>query len=146
MNPLVKTLWRTGNKVSVALYRRTDGRVGGKAAGGVPVLLLTVPGRKSGAPHTNPVGYFEHAGGYIVVGSAGGQKVEPQWFRNLRAAPTARVRVGSRELPVEVRVLCGTERDEVFQRTVVARAPGFGKYEQKSGRQLPLALLTPADA
>ncbi|HJQ45836.1 MAG TPA: nitroreductase/quinone reductase family protein [Amycolatopsis sp.] len=144
MNPLVKTLWRTGNKVSVALYRRTDGRMGGKAIGGVPVLLLTVPGRRTGAPHTNPVGYFEHSGGYIVVGSAGGRKVEPQWFRNLRAAPAAQVRVGSRELHVEVRVLGGAERDEVFRRVVVARAPGFGKYEQKSGRQLPLALLTPA--
>jgi F420H(2)-dependent quinone reductase len=51
------------------LYRRTNGRVGGKGMGGLPLLLLTVPGQRSGALHTVPVVYFHHDGGDLAVGT-----------------------------------------------------------------------------
>ncbi len=146
MNPVMKTLMRTANKAAVAVYKVTGGRVGGKASGGVPVLLLTVTGRKSGQPRTTPVGYFEHEGGYLVVGSAGGLPQDPQWFRNLRAASRAEVQRGRQSDSVTVRELTDEERDAAWKDVVLVRCPPFGKYEQKTSRTIPLALLTPVRA
>jgi len=144
MNRVMQTLMRTGNKLGVALYRRSGGRIGGKGGGGVPVLLLTVAGRRTGLPRTTPVGYFEHQGGYLVVGSANGQPEDPQWFKNLRRAPRASVQIGRVEHEVSVRVLAGEERDRLWQEVILAQVPRFAKYETKTTRTIPLALLTPA--
>ena len=143
MKPVVQRIVSTANRVAVALYRRSGGRVGGKARGGVPVLLLTVPGRRTGTPRTTPVSYFEHEGGYLVAATAGGSKHDPQWFRNVRAAPRAHVEIGTRHEDVEVRVLSGEERDRAWRDVVLARAPSFAPYEEKSGRVIPLAVLRP---
>src|SRR4029453_10330858 len=94
MNPMMRRLMRTGNRVGVWVYRRSGGRIGGRAVDRVPVLLLTVPGRRSGQLRTTPLGYFEDGGGYLVVGSGGGMPDDPDWFKNLRAAPTAEVEIG----------------------------------------------------
>jgi len=137
-----RALWRTGNRLSVWLYRRSGGRMANRAQGGTPVLILTVKGRKSGRPFSTPVAYFERDGGWLVVGSAGGQPSDPQWFKNLRAADSAVVEVGARRVEVAARVLEGEERDDAFAQ-VVRENPGFAKYEPKSGRRMPVAILTP---
>ena len=144
MNSVSRAMMRTAGKLAVTLYRRSGGKIGGKALGGAPVLLLTVAGRRTGQPHTTAVSYFDHLGGYVVVGSAGGTPDDPQWFRNLRKATRAVVEVGrAGRQTVDVRVLTGAERDTVWQDVVLARVPAFAKYETKSGRAMPLALLTP---
>lgn len=143
MNPVVHALMRVGTRVAIAVYRRSGGRIGGKARGGVPVLLLTVPGRKTGIPRTTPVGYFEHEGGYVLTGTAGGAREDPQWFRNLRRSPEAEVEIGARRIRVRVRELLGPERDTVWRDVVLARAPSFGAYQDKTPRTIPLALLVP---
>jgi len=143
MNAAVKRLMRAGNRLAVFLYRRSNGRIGGTARGGSRVLLLTVPGRKSGIPHTTPVSYFEDKGGYLVTGTAGGSKQDPQWFRNLRTASRAHVELGSRQLDVDVHVASGAERDRLWREVVLAQAPSFAAYEDKSGRVIPVAVLTP---
>ena len=144
MNAISKTLMKAAGKGAVLAYRRSGGRIGGKALGGAPVMLLTVAGRKSGQPHTTAVSYFEHQGGYVVVGSAGGTPEDPQWFRNLRKAATASIEVGAApSRTVSVRVLGGEERDRVWSDVVLARVPEFAKYETKSGRRMPLAILRP---
>ena len=73
MSGLMRTLMRKGNAMHVALYRRTGGRHFNRVRG-LPVCLLTVPGRKTGTPRTTPMAYFERAGSWLVVGSAGGAK------------------------------------------------------------------------
>jgi deazaflavin-dependent oxidoreductase (nitroreductase family) len=145
VNGIGRALWRTGNRVSVWLYRRSHGRLGAKARGGTPVLVLTVRGRRSGRLFSCPVAYFERAGGWLVVGSAAGMPQEPQWFRNLRAAPAAVVELGQERHEVAVRVLEGAEREDAFAQ-VIAENPGFADYERKSGRTMPVALLTPRPA
>jgi deazaflavin-dependent oxidoreductase (nitroreductase family) len=137
-------LFRLGNTMMVGLYRRTGGRVGGKAKAGSPVLLLTVPGRKSGQPHTIPATYVHHDGAYYLAAAGGGQPREPQWMRNLRAAPRASVQVGSTVIPVAVEVLEGAERDAAWSDVILATFPFFADYEKKtSGRRIAVARLTP---
>lgn len=146
MSSLQQKVWRTLSSFSVMLYRRTGGRIGGKAKGGLPVLLLTVAGRKSGQPHSVPVGYVMRDGSYYLAASAGGQAAEPQWIRNLRAATHATIEVGRASMPVSVEVLRGDERDAVWRGIIVATYPFFGEYERKSGRTIAVARLTPTGA
>lgn len=142
MNGAQKTLFRVVNKVTAGVYRVSKGRVLNTAAGRGPVFLLTVAGRRSGTPHTVPVVNFPLGDGWVVVGSAGGDVEEPQWFRNLRATDRAVVEQGDQRHEVDVRVLEGVERDAAFT-GVVAASPGFAEYEKKAGRAMPVALLTP---
>lgn len=142
MASIGQRLWKAGNTASVWVYRRTGGRVGGRVRG-VPVLLLTIPGRKTGALHTTPMGYFERDGSYYVAASAGGQPKEPQWMRNLRAVGTAKIEMGRTQRQVSVEVLRGAERDAAWNDIVVATAPFFAAYETKSGRRIAVAKLTP---
>lgn len=143
MNPVVRRLARGANAAAVALYRWSGGRIGGTAAGRTPVLLLTAPGRTTGQPRTTPVSYFAHDGAFVVVGSGGGSRAEPQWMRNMRAASRAHVQVRTEQHDVLVRLAEGEERDRLWHDVVVQRAPAFAAYETKSGRTMPIAVLTP---
>jgi hypothetical protein len=67
-----------GERVAVSAHQRPGG---GWGMDGRPLLLLTVPGRRSGALRTVPVVYFDQGGGYLVVGTGmGGSKRTPEWF------------------------------------------------------------------
>jgi F420H(2)-dependent quinone reductase len=140
MNALVKKLMTTANATHVALYRRTGGRRFNRIKGW-PVSLLTVAGRKTGTRRTTPVVYFERDGAWLVIGSAGGGKAEPQWFRNLRSADRATLEIGEQKHEVGVRITEGEERDALWA-WVVEQAPFFDGYRQKSGRTIPIAELT----
>ena len=139
---LLKRAMTAANTAAVWLYRRSGGRIGGTAKG-VDVLLLTVAGRKTGRPFTVPVAYLKHAGGYVVTGSAGGMKNDPQWMHNLKAAGHGEIELGRHRLAVNSHVADGAERDRLWNDVVLAQAPFFAKYEQKSGRVIPVATLVP---
>ena len=136
-----KPLVRAGTAMSNGLYRVSGGRLMGKVRG-IPVLLITVAGRKTGDRHTNPVLYLEDDGKYVVTGSGAGSTQEPQWFKNLRRTDQAEVEVGRRHLPVSVEIAEGAEREVLWQRLLV-RAPFFADYQKKVERQIPMAVLTP---
>jgi len=142
VNPVAKKMMTAANTAAAWLYRRSSGRIGGSAKG-VPVLLLTVSGRKTGTPRTVPVAYFEHGNGYLVAASAGGMKADPQWIHNLGAAGKAQISVFRDQYDVEARIADGAEREALWQEVVLAQAPFFAGYEEKSGRTIPIALLTP---
>lgn len=141
MNPVTKATWKAASGLMVSLYKASGGRIGGHVRG-LQVILLTVPGRKTGQPHTSAVSCFDYSGGYVVAGSAGGMPQEPQWFKNLRKAPAAEVQLARERFGASVRELHGAERDEVWRDVVVARAPFFADYATKGQRAIPLALLT----
>jgi deazaflavin-dependent oxidoreductase (nitroreductase family) len=143
MASMAQRFWKAGNAVAVWMYRRTGGKVGGRAKGGSRVLLLTVAGRKSGMAHTVPVAYALRDGAYYLAATAGGQPTEPQWVRNLRAAPTATVEVGRERKAVSVEVLAGAESEAAWKDVIVATYPSFALYEAKSGRKIAVARLTP---
>lgn len=144
MATLAQRFWKTGNAAAVWMYRRTGGKVGGRARGGSSVLLLTVAGRRTGLPHTVPVAFVERDGAYYLAATAGGRPAEPQWIRNLRAASTATIQVGRDTRTVSVDVLSGSESDRAWDDVIVATHPSFGPYEAKAGRKIAVARLTPA--
>jgi deazaflavin-dependent oxidoreductase (nitroreductase family) len=125
----------------VNLYRVSNGKMMGKV-GGLTTLLLTVAGRKTGKPHTTLISYFEDGGRYVVTGSAGGSRAEPQWFRNLRRADGATIQVGSKRTEVSVAIADASEHARLWEQ-LVNRAPGFAKYQSRVERQIPMAMLTP---
>jgi deazaflavin-dependent oxidoreductase (nitroreductase family) len=143
MASLAQRLWKAGNTAAVWMYRRTGGKVGGRARGGSLVLLLTVAGRRSGLPHTVPVAYVERDGAYYLAATAGGQPKEPQWIRNLRAASTATIELGRDTTVVSVEVLRGAESDAAWKDVIVSTYPSFAPYETKSGRRIAVARLIP---
>jgi deazaflavin-dependent oxidoreductase (nitroreductase family) len=127
-----KVLARLGTAITNSLYRASGGRVMGTVRG-MPVLLITIAGRKTGAMHTTPVLYLEDDGEYVVIGSGSGSAKEPQWFKNLRRADDAEIQVRSRRLAVNVDVVEGAQREILWQRLLV-RAPFFGDFQRKVRR------------
>lgn len=125
------------NTLGVWFYRRTGGRAGG---GADKVLVLTVPGRRSGRPRSTCMAYLETDDGRLVWGTASGAPRDPEWFRNLRKATTAQIEVGGRRLSVRPRELVGAERDAAWA-TILARRPRVARYAGKAGRTIPVALL-----
>lgn len=133
-----RRLTRLGNRLGVGLYRRTNGRLVGYPA--VDVLLLTVPGRRSGRSRATCVRFLRTADGLLVWGTASGCPRDPDWFRNLRAAGTAVVRIGRESVPVRARELLGPERDTAW-RLVRQELPQVDRYARRSGRTIPVAVL-----
>ena len=135
MATVSQRLWKAANVAAVWMYRRTGGKVGGKAKGGSLVLLLTVAGRRSGQPHTVPVAYVERDGDYYLAATAGGQPKEPQWIRNLRAASTATIEVGRDRKATSVEVLARTRVRRCVDGRHRRDVPLLRPYEAKAGRK-----------
>ena len=139
---VANTALRWGNHAVASLYRGTGGRVMASVQK-TPVLILTVPGRRSGEPRSAPVSYFPHDGGWLVVGSFNGGPVEPDWFKNLRKAERATIQIGRRVTQVRPEIVGEPQRTELYRDIVAASSPGFAAYEKKTDRVIPIALLHP---
>jgi len=133
---------RIGNRIAVWLYRRSAGRL----VGGGKVLMLTVPGRRTGLPRSTCMRFLEIDEGLVVWGTASGAPRDPDWFRNLRAADVAEVQVGRDTFRVRPRELLGAERETAWQDTVLARVPEVVRYARRAGRPIPVAILVPIDS
>lgn len=137
---MVKRFVRTGNRIAVALYGSTGGRLVG---GGDKVLLLTVPGRRTGLPRSTCMRFLDVPEGLLVWGTGSGAREDPDWVRNLRHVQEAHVQVGRRSLQARVRELRGQERERAWRDVVVTRLPGVERYARKSGRVIPVFVLEP---
>lgn len=117
-------------------FRSNAGVVGGPFEGAT-LLLLTSTGAKSGQARLNPLAYFDVDGRIVIVGSKAGADTNPAWVHNLRAHPGAHIEVGTEAYDVTARELPNNDRAAVFER-IVAKAPGFGDYQAKTDRVIPL--------
>ncbi len=135
-------------KAQVWCYRRTNGRVGGTWRVGsafrkpVPVLLLDHVGRKSGTKFTTPLLYLDDGPDLVVVASQGGMATNPQWYRNLLAAPDTQVQVGAELRRVHARVAAEGERAALWPRLVELYAD-FDNYAAWTDRVIPVVILEP---
>jgi deazaflavin-dependent oxidoreductase (nitroreductase family) len=127
------------------LYEVSDGRLGawiGPPYLGQRVLLLSVTGRKSGRTRTTPLVYFEDGENYVVVGSDGAARRDPQWWKNLQHNPQASVRVGRSKFSAKASLATGADRDRLWQ---IAKDvnPMWARYQVKTERMLPVVVLIP---
>jgi F420H(2)-dependent quinone reductase len=123
------------------LQRLSRGRLLAEVAG-MPVLLLTTTGRKTGKPRTTPLTFFRDGDDYVVIGSNGGNERAPQWWLNLEANPRASIRVGGDELSVTARLAPPEQRERLWAE-ITATYAGYARYEQMTTRRIPVVLLAP---
>lgn len=123
------------------LYRWSNGRIGGRAAN-LPVLLLETVGRKSGEPRTNALTYLPWEESFVVIASVLGEPRHPGWYFNLHARPEITVQVGARRIAVRARDAEGEEREEIWRKLVV-ESPDYEQYRERTGRRIPVVVLTP---
>ena len=123
-----------------AIYEATDGRLG--AVVGLPMLMLTVTGRRSGEPRSTPLVYLRDGDEYVVVGSDGGARRDPQWWKNLQANPQATVRVGRDVFPATARLAEGAQRERLWEMGKGVN-PAWARYQRHTERPLPVVILTP---
>jgi deazaflavin-dependent oxidoreductase (nitroreductase family) len=126
-----------------ALYRWSDGRLGGRLRGG-PVLLLTTTGRTTGRERTWPLSYLSLGDEVVLIASAHGSPSAPAWYRNLRVQPLVRVQQGGTTQTMRASIAQGVERARLWQR-FVARYPVADSYQRNADRELPVVLLCPLD-
>lgn len=124
------------------IYELSDGRIG--AWLGKPTLLLSVTGRKSGQVYSTPLVYFRDGDSYVVVGSDGAARRDPQWWKNLQANPVGRIRVGREKHSVEASLASGPERERLWAIGKDVN-PMWAGYQQRTERVLPVVKLTPLD-
>jgi len=138
-----RKLVRIGNRLSVWMYRASDGRL--LNTNKAKVLMITTPGRRTGVLHSTCVRYLETPDGYLVWGTASGAPRDPDWFRNMRQAKVADVQIGATTIQARPRQLPAGEREAAWNNTVLAQAPEVAKYAEKARRTIPVALLEPID-
>jgi len=122
----------------IALYRFTGGRLGGKN-----IVLLTTIGKKSGQPRTKPLFHLKDGSSYFVFASAGGNEKNPAWYANLAANPKVTLEDHGRTINGVASTVDGPERTRIWQ-TLLAQAPNFGQYEQRTTRVIPVVRIEPA--
>lgn len=125
----------------VAAYRETGGEVG-YLWNGVPTLLLTVTGRRSGRPLTSALIFGRSGDDYLVVASMGGAPVHPQWYRNLEAKPDAEIQVRDRRIAVTARTATPDEKPRLW-RVMTEVWPNYDAYQSRTERDIPVVVLTP---
>lgn len=124
------------------LQRVSGGRMSLLDVAGLPNLVLTVRGRRSGIPRSTPLLCVPWQGGWLIAGSYFGAPKSPVWAANLQAAETAEVRYRRRDHTCTWREVTGEEKDRVWGHMVTIW-PNFDKYLGWTDREIPVFLLTP---
>ena len=125
-------------------YEASGGRWGGRLKG-LPMLLLHMVGRKSGKPRRIPLLYLKAGEDLVIVASFYGSPSHPAWYHNLMANPECDVREGRRRYRVRARTATPEERETLWPR-LVDFYPGYATYQSRTGREIPLVILSPVAA
>ena len=110
---------------------------------GLPVVVVTSIGAKTGKLRKTPLMRVEHDGEYLAVGSLGGAEKNPVWVHNVRANPLVELQDGGEKHDYHARELTGDERTVWWERAVEA-FPNYAAYQRKTSRLIPVFLLTRA--
>jgi deazaflavin-dependent oxidoreductase (nitroreductase family) len=120
-------------------FRANGGVLGGGFAG-MPVVILTTTGAKTGAKRENPVAYRSADDTIYVFASAAGAPRDPDWFRNLVANPAVHVELGTESFDAEAIVVDRPKRDELYA-AMAADFDSFREYETLTERVIPVVEL-----
>ena len=121
----------------------SSGGTEGTTMRGMPVIILTTRGAKSGKIRKTPLMRVEHDGAYAVVASLGGAPRHPVWYHNITADPRVELQDGPVRQDMNAREVTGDEKREWWKRAVAAFPP-YREYQMKTKREIPVFLLEPA--
>jgi deazaflavin-dependent oxidoreductase (nitroreductase family) len=121
----------------------SSGGTEGTTLRGMPVVVVTSRGARSGKLRKNPVMRVEHEGRYAAVASLGGAPHNPVWYYNLLADPHVEVQDGPVKQDMVARELGGDERAQWWRRAVAAY-PDYADYQAKTVREIPVFVLEPS--
>ncbi|WP_326598697.1 nitroreductase family deazaflavin-dependent oxidoreductase [Streptomyces sp. NBC_01803] len=122
-------------------YVETDGREGHLWRDGVPTLLLTTRGRKSGVLRRTALIYGRDGEDFLIVASQGGKPDHPAWYHNLVADPEVRLQVGADKFTARARTATPEERARLWPR-MTEIWPDYDDYQTKTSREIPIVVLT----
>ncbi len=129
----------------VARYEDSDGAEGTTLMDtGLPVVIVTTRGVKTGKLRKVPLMRVEHDGEYLAVASKGGAPQHPQWYHNLVADPAVRVRDAHAVGDYTARQITDPAERAAWWERAVAAFPPYAEYATKTDRVIPMFVLTPA--
>jgi len=130
----------------VETYERTGGREANTLTDtGLPIIIVTTRGNKTGKLRKSPLMRVEHNGEYALVASMGGAPKHPVWYFNLKAHPDAVViQDGPEPFAAEIHETTGDERAEWWERAVAAYPP-YAEYQERTERTIPVFVARPRD-
>ncbi len=128
-------------RIQAERFEATDGREANTLRG-VPIIVLTSVGARTGAIRKTPLMRVEHDGRYAVVASKGGAPTHPVWYHNLVAHPRVELQDGAVKREYDARELTGDERAEWWARAV-AVWPDYDAYQERTERLIPVFVLEP---
>jgi deazaflavin-dependent oxidoreductase (nitroreductase family) len=129
----------------VELYESSGGTQGTTLMDtGLPVIVLTTRGAKSGKIRKTPLMRVEHDGQYAVVASLGGAPKHPVWYHNIKSDPHVELQDGPERQELTAREVTGDEKATWWERAVAAYPP-YEDYQKKTDREIPVFVLEPAD-
>jgi deazaflavin-dependent oxidoreductase (nitroreductase family) len=126
-------------KAHMQRYLETGGR-DGHIWEGVPTLLLTTRGRRSGEPRTTPLIYGRAGERYLVVASRGGAPAHPDWYQNLAADPEVQVQVMADRFKARARTASASEKPALWK-TMTSIWPPYDEYQARTTREIPVVVL-----
>ena len=125
----------------VEKYEASDGKEAGDLRG-MPVIVLTTKGAKSGKLRKQALMRVEHDGLYAVVASLGGAPKNPVWYYNVKANPLVELQDGAVRKDYTAREVTGEEKATWWERSVAAY-PDYADYQDKTDREIPVFVLEP---
>ena len=123
-------------------YQETDGEVG-YLWNGVPTLLLSATGRRSGTVHTSALIFARDGDDYLIVASYGGAPRHPSWYLNLQAQPSAEIQVKGERIAVTAHTASAAEKPRLWQ-LVTDVWPNYDVYQTRTDREIPIVVLSPS--
>lgn len=130
----------------VETYEATGGREANTLLDtGIPVIIVTSRGAKSGKLRKFALMRVEHDGEYALVASKGGAPDNPNWYHNLVTEPLVMIQDGPEPHDYTTRIVDGDERAAWWDRAVAVFAP-YAEYQTKTDREIPVFVATPVAA
>ena len=128
-------------KSHIQMYVKSNGKKGHKWRG-LPTLLLTVRGRKSGKLRRTALIYGQEGNNYLLVASNGGSPHHPLWYLNLVANPEVEIQVGENKFTAHART--ATQEEKLLLWKLMTKIfPQYDKYREKASRDIPLVIVEP---
>lgn len=140
--PSTETIIKLMSRSTSWVYKKTNGRLGGKFLQGASVALLTTTGRKTGEPRVVPLLFLRHGNRVVLVASKAGAAKNPMWYLNLKANPNVEIQIKDEVLQLKARDATEEERTQYWPR-LLAVYSAFDDYQSWTERVIPVVICEP---